>query len=243
MGELPVAYIRKYRILILADVHIGFEEDVSLRGGYLPRFQLKNALRILEEAFSSVSVESVVFAGDIKHLFNTLGRLEKTELLELLTYVRKHVNNIVVVRGNHDNFLSIMKRWVDFELVDKYMVTPYIVIHGHRDLGEELGSQSWEYMIMGHEHPSIALRDPVGIVGKFSCFLVGDMAMANRKVIVLPAVGAYQTGSKVSLSRETYLSPILKEYVHIETLKPIVVGSDIGLVEFPALKNLYDLIV
>ena len=242
VGELPVAYIRKHRILILADVHIGFEEEVSLRGGYLPRFQLRNAMRMLEEAFSSVSAEGILFAGDLKHLFNTLGRLERAELLELLTYVRKHVERIVVVRGNHDNFLPAMKRWVDFELVDYYLVPPYAVVHGHRDLGEGLSDRSWDYLIMGHEHPSIALRDPVGIVGKFPCFLVGDTAMEGRRVVVLPAVGAYQTGSRVTLSRETYLSPVIREHVIIETLKPIVVGSDIGLVEFPTLREIYDII-
>lgn len=200
-------------------------------------------MRILEEAFSKVSAEKIVFAGDLKHLFDTLGRLEKLELMELLTYVKKYVNSIIVVRGNHDNFLPAMRKWVEFEMVDSYSLPPYLVVHGHKPLKEELLSQQWEYLVMGHEHPGIALRDPIGIVGKFSCFLVGTMSTPKRRVVVLPAVGVYQTGSKVTLARDTYLSPIIKEYVDIETLRPIVVDSDIGVLEFPTLKDLYDIIM
>lgn len=242
VGELPVVYSKRHKALILADVHIGFEEEISSKGGFIPRFQLRNAVKILEEAFSRVSVETVVFAGDLKHLFNSLGRLERLELMELLTYVKKHVEDVVVVRGNHDNFLPAMKKWIEFEILDSYSLPPFLVIHGHKHLREDLASQSWEYLVMGHEHPSIAIRDPLGTIGKFSCFLVGRMTILGKGVVVLPAVGAYQTGSKVTLTRDTYLSPVIKEHVEIETLKPIVVSSDVGLLEFPVLKELYDII-
>lgn len=242
VGELPVVYSRRHKTLILADVHIGFEEEVLSKGGFIPRFQLKSTVRILEDAFSRVDAETVVFAGDLKHLFDSLGRLERVELMELLTYVRKHVGSVIVVRGNHDNFLPLMRKWVGFEVVDSYHLPPYLVVHGHRPLGDELSSQQWEYLIMGHEHPSIALRDPIGVVGKFSCFLVGSMSVPGKKVVVLPAVGVYQTGSKVTLVRDTYLSPVIKEHVEIETMRPIVVGSDVGILEFPTLKELYDII-
>lgn len=244
VGELPVAYARKYKTIILADTHIGFEEEITSKGGYIPRFQLKNTLRTLEEAFSVVSAEKVVFAGDLKHLFGTLGRMERQELIELLGYIKKHVAEVIVVRGNHDNFLPIMKRWIEFEIVESYMSPPYLIVHGHKPLGDELKSSDWQYLIMGHEHPSIALRDPIGVVGKFSCFLVGDTLLSGgRKVVVLPAVGIYQTGSRVTLSKDTYLSPVIKEDVIIESLRPIVVGPDIGVVEFPRLGDLFDLML
>lgn len=242
VGELPLVYSRRHRTLILADVHIGFEEEVSLKGGFVPRFQLRNALRVVEEAFSRVSAETVVFAGDVKHLFGTLGRLERLELVELLTYVKKHAERVVVVRGNHDNFLPLVRRYVDFEIVDSYLMPPYLVVHGHKPLREDLLSLQWDYLVMGHEHPSIALRDQLGVVGKFSCFLVGRVPAIARGLLVLPAVGAYQTGSRVTLSRDTYLSPILRELAEIETMRPIVIGPDVGVLEFPELRELYDVI-
>jgi metallophosphoesterase superfamily enzyme len=64
----------------------------------------------------------------------------------------------------------------------------------------------------------------------------------GRKLITLPAVGAYQTGSKVTTARDTYLSPILRDEAIIEKLKPIIVDEEIGLFELPTLSELMDLI-
>jgi len=241
VAELPVVYIRSYKAVILADVHIGYEEEVSLKGGYIPRFQLRHSQKILEEVFGQVRAERIIFAGDLKHLFNTLGRVERIELLQLLNYVKRYVDEVVVVRGNHDNFLPAMKRWVEFNIVESYLAHPYLIIHGHKPLNPSELPQQWDYLIMGHEHPSIALRDPIGVIGKFSCFLVGDTTI-GKKLIVLPAVGAYQTGSKVTLSKDTYLSPVIRDYAVIESLKPVVVGADVGVLEFPTLGELYDIV-
>jgi putative SbcD/Mre11-related phosphoesterase len=241
VAELPVTYIRSYKAIVLADVHIGYEEEVSLKGGYIPRFQLRHTMRILEEALSQVRAERVIFAGDLKHLFNTLGRVERVELLQLLNYVKKYVSEVVVVRGNHDNFLPALRRWVDFSIVESYLAQPYLVVHGHKPLNLQELPQQWDYLVIGHEHPSIALRDPIGVVGKFSCFLVGDTTI-GKKLVVLPAVGAYQTGSKVTLSRDTYLSPVIRDYAIIESLRPVVVGADVGVLEFPTLGELYDIV-
>ncbi|MCS7099815.1 MAG: hypothetical protein NZ925_05695, partial [Sulfolobales archaeon] len=154
---------------------------------------------------------------------------------------KKYVRDVVVVRGNHDNFLPTMRRWFEFEIVDSYLLPPFLVVHGHKPLKEELLSQSWKYLIMGHEHPSIALRDSIGFIGKFPCFLVGNIGNYEKKVVVLPAVGVYQTGSRVTLRRETYLSPIIRDRVEIETLKPVIAAPDVGVLEFPTLRELQDL--
>jgi hypothetical protein len=45
----------------------------------------------------------------------------------------------------------------------------------------------------------------------------------------------------VTLSRDTYLSPILKNLALLEGLKPVIVDEDIGILELPTLKDLYDL--
>ena len=62
----------------------------------------------------------------------------------------------------------------------------------------------------------------------------------GRKIVTLPAVGIYQTGSKVTLSRDTYLSPILKDDVVIEDLRPIIVDEEVGVFELPPLAELLD---
>ncbi|MEM2040111.1 MAG: phosphoesterase, partial [Zestosphaera sp.] len=94
------------------------------------------------------------------------------------------------------------------------------------------------YLILGHEHPSITLRDSVGRLGKFSCFLVGEISNLNKVFVTLPATGAYQTGSRITLDKETYISPILRENASIPNIKPVIVDEEIGVFELPQLKDI-----
>ncbi|MEM1748046.1 MAG: metallophosphoesterase, partial [Sulfolobales archaeon] len=110
VNELPVIYLRKYRMVLLADTHIGFEEEMAEKGVYIPRFQKKKLMNILEEVFNSVDVKVLTIVGDFKHKFNELGRIERIELNEVIKYVLSRVEEFIVVRGNHDNYLSVLTR-------------------------------------------------------------------------------------------------------------------------------------
>jgi len=240
VGELPVVYIKQYRALVLADTHIGFEEDMADKGFYIPRFQLRRVLDILEKALNLVEVDRVIIAGDFKHIFDRLGRIERKEIAEVLMFLLPKVNEVIVVRGNHDNYLVLMQRKYNFKLVNELRLGGILIVHGHKELTEDQKKDSsWRTLIIAHEHPSISLRDSIGTVGKFPCFLVGNL-VDGRKVITLPAVGIYQTGSKVTLSRDTYLSPILRDEVVIEQLRPIIVDEEVGVFELPPLAELLD---
>ena len=237
VNELPVIYLRKYKLVVLADTHIGFEEEMAEKGIYIPRFQKRKLMKTFEEVFNTVDVDSVVIAGDFKHKFDGLGRIERVELREVISYILSRVSKFIVVRGNHDNYLPILTHKFKFDIVDNFIIDEFLITHGHIDLPSDL---SVKYVIIGHEHPVIALRDSLGSIGRFQCFLVGDL-VNGLKLITLPAVGAYQTGSRVTLSRDTYLSPILKNLALLEGLKPVIVDEDIGILELPTLKDLYDL--
>ncbi len=239
VAELPVLYLRKYKVLVLADTHIGFEEEMADKGIFIPRFQLRKLLDILSTVLSLVDVEEVVIAGDFKHRFSGLGKIERKELSIVLEYLINRVGKVTVVRGNHDNYLPILQRRYNFKLVNEYLIgNDYLIIHGHK-LPQSKGD--WKYLIMGHEHPSISLRDSLGTIGKFSCFLIGPLG-GSKTLITLPAVGAYQTGSKVTLDRDTYLSPVIKELVNIEELRPVIVDEDAGILELPKLSDLWDML-
>lgn len=236
-GVSPALYVRKYRALIIADVHIGYEDELASRGVFIPRFQLKRVIELLERLFSSFSVSKLVIAGDLKHSFSRLGVAERKELKTFFNYVTPRVEEVVVVRGNHDNYLSLLKKEFDFKFEEYVVLGEYLVVHGHKPIPEEAGS-SWEYLVLGHEHPSITLRDSMGRLGKFSCFLVGEISSLSKVFITLPAAGAYQTGSRITLDRGTYISPILRENASIPTIRPVIVDEEVGIFELPHLKDL-----
>ncbi len=239
VGELPAIYLREYKALIIADTHLGFEEEMASKGVLIPPFQLDRVMKVVKKALNLVDPELFVIAGDLKHKFNELGRVERREIAELLTYLLPRVGDVVVVRGNHDNYLAYMTKKFPFKIVKHLKLGNYLIVHGHKPVPEDI--KGWDTLIFGHEHPSITVRNSIGSLGKFPCFLKGKLNN-GKTFITLPAVGAYQTGSRVSLSREGYLSPILKESAVLEEVTPVIIDEDVGILELPPLSAIADII-
>lgn len=237
VDALPALYIREHRALVVADAHLGYEEEAARHGVFMPRFQLARFLDVLEQALSAVDAVRVIIAGDLKHRFDGLGKLERREVTRAINFIKERVDEVTVVRGNHDNYLPILKDRLGFDIVEYLVLGEYAIVHGHKPLPPEARGK---IVIMGHEHPSIAIRDSIGTVGKFPCFLRGRLRDGETSIVVLPAIGAYQTGSKVTLNPSTYLSPILRNEAVLEDLEPIIVDEEIGVLELPRLADMLD---
>ena len=242
VSDLPAVYVRRKRMLVLADLHLGFEEEVASQGYFVPRVQLRHSLRVVEKALDETSADWVVFAGDVKHSFSRLTRAERQELSRLFSFLNERGVRVTVVRGNHDNYLPLVAKDYGVEIVKELLIDDLLVIHGHKPISEEYRGRV-RLVIIGHEHPSIRLRDKLGYVAKLPCFLHGRVKSIDAELIVLPAVGQYQTGTTVSLNPDTYLSPILKHDVDLAKLKPYVLADELGVLEFPELSLLEDILI
>ncbi len=238
LENLPAVYLRPVKAVVIADTHIGYEEEMAEKGVVIPPFQLRRVLGVVRRIFDLVSPEKFIIAGDLKHRFSGLGNAERREISELLTFLLPMVDEVIVVRGNHDNYLGYMLRKFPFKIVDHLQLGKYLIVHGHKQLP---CLEGWKTVIFGHEHPSITVRDSIGVVGKYACFLKGKLRN-GKSFLTLPATGIYQTGSRVSLDREGYLSPILREAANLEEAVPVIVDEDVGLLELPPLSQVSDII-
>lgn len=242
-GPYPVLYLEKRRTLIFADAHLGFEEEMARHGLFLPRVQKRKLIELLDKVLDELKVNKIVIAGDVKHQFGQLGRIEARELHELFNHLTTRVEEVIIVRGNHDNFLPLITRkYENVKLVDDYYIVDKImIIHGHKELTLTQDQEAEiELIVMGHEHPSLGLRDRLGYLIKYPCFLkVPLRSREGVEVLVLPATGVYQTGTTITLERASYLSPIIREEVVLEKAKPIVFDEELGLLEFPELESLF----
>ena len=240
VAEHPAVYIRRLKALVFADLHLGFEEEAARMGYFVPRVQLKKALKLIEDAFNLYDPERVIIVGDVKHTFDKLTRLERQEVSRLFEELRRRGVEVKVVKGNHDSYLVVVAREYGVEVIKGHLVLDgYMFIHGHRKPPREPRP---EVIVMGHEHPSISIRDRIGYVAKTPCFLVGRHEPTGAALLVLPAVGVYQTGTSVSTMKETYLSPILREEVDLRKLKPFVIAEGLGVLEFPELGELEEIL-
>lgn len=220
--------------LIVADIHLGYEEAMARTGVFLPRLQLPKALDTLKSLVGGLGVRRVIINGDLKHAFNKLLKQEASETVRLVEGLREAgAREVVLVRGNHDNFIQGLLRKLGVEVVEDYLDlgNGALLAHGHKNVNID-----YEVLIIGHEHPAVQINVGGGKV-KYPAFLLVPLE-SGEQVIVLPALGSYQTGNPVSLSRDQYLSPIIREKAVIEEAVPILIDETIGSMTLPALKHL-----
>ena len=181
----------------------------------MPKFQLKNILERLNFLFKKYEPRRIVLNGDTKHLFGNINRQEWSDIRKLLDFCEKNVKDIVIVRGNHDNYLqAIIKnnkvRFFEelYELViernqNKYTIA---ITHGHK----KIDPKKFNVIIIGNEHPAIAISTGVGDREKFPCAIYGEIGKGKAKtmLVVHPAFSPLALGVDV-LTNNKWLSPIL----------------------------------
>lgn len=194
------AYLNEYGIAVLSDLHIGYEEVMAQKGLLLPKLQKTRIMNILEDIFKTIKPDIILIDGDFKHEFSRNMRQEWNEIIEIIEYIMNRAE-LIVVRGNHDNYLKNILDRYGIALHRSYTVGKYTFAHGDKMLYYD------GFLIMGHEHPSIKIRDPSGSMITIPSFIYGD------RILVLPSPSLYSSGSDI-LSGEI-LSPIIaKENIH-----------------------------
>ncbi|MCS7139595.1 MAG: metallophosphoesterase [Candidatus Nezhaarchaeota archaeon] len=234
--DFPGLYLRDVEALVIADLHIGYEHALQKQGIYIPKSTYSKTKMLINDMICEVNPKKIVMLGDVKHEFGIPSDQEWIEVKDLLKWLTDLGLKVCVVRGNHDNYIiSILKRY-GVELHDPVMfMGRYALLHGHKLL--ENIPESVGVLLLGHEHPAIAIRDRFGVKKKFKCFLRGYKD--NIAVIVLPAISPLASGSTLNESlKDQLLSPILRDLVDIDGFKPIIIEPRAGVYEFPELQKL-----
>jgi len=146
------------RVLVLADLHIGWEITLSGYGIYVPS-QAKRFFRKIAGIVKRVKPSTLVFLGDLKHTIGKLGKSEWMDVPEFLEAVKTIVDRVVIVPGNHDGDIEALTP-EDVEITES----------GGIDLWGEVGlfhGHSWpkpelfkcRTLVMGHIHPAVTFRD------------------------------------------------------------------------------------
>ena len=190
---LPGKALRMGRTIVIADLHLGYEVSMAREGFYLPRV-FREVVEGLRTILEKEKPKRLVIDGDLKHSFIPEWR-EREELKAFMEEIFPLVEEIVLVRGNHD-VGTLWLRELGVEIVDELDLSGWKLVHGHKLV-------EGERFIIGHEHPAVRLRDEVGALVKVPIFLMGE------KLIVLPAFSPWAYGNDVL--REI-VSPFLRAY-------------------------------
>lgn len=233
----PALYIKSMDAIVISDLHLGYEGVMAeYHGLFIPRTQFKKELGILKKITESRKAGTIIITGDLKHEFSETTYIEFKEVRAMFEFLKTGFKRIVVIKGNHDNYLFYVTRKYDIELPDSLLLDGFLFIHGDV-LPEKKELEKAEVIIMGHEHPAIGLFDEVGAKEKIKTFLVGEVN--GKKLIVMPALSPLASGTEINLARrEELLSPVLKELVDIDKLKVIGIDEETGSLDFGELGKL-----
>lgn len=226
-------FLRSDGLLIIADLHIGFELSMMGEGTYLPVLQYPTIESSILEMLDKHSVNHLVINGDFKHEFGSATEREWTEILDLLDVLNKKKVELDLVRGNHDNFLINVLKSRNKIIFDPFLVVDDILIsHGHKQfqIPEKITT-----MILAHEHPAVVFKDEAGGRHKFKCYLFGKLE--DIDVLVLPAYSPMAPGSAVNIEKNHRFDSGIFKLMDINEFIPVIVDKG-EILKFPPLKDL-----
>jgi len=199
-------WIEKLKILVVADLHIGYEEALAEEGYLLPRTMFKEMSKELKELLEKLKPSLVVINGDLKHEFGQISKQEWFETNTILDMILER-SKVVLIKGNHDTILEPIARRKNLEIKDFYIVDGICILHGHKIfVDKEIYDKKIKILIIGHEHPAISIREGLR-KETYKCFLLGRWK--DKKLIVMPSFFTLYEGSDIK--KEELLSPYLNE--------------------------------
>ena len=201
-------YLKEEKILVIADLHIGYEEALVKQGILVPKFHFKDLVKRVEKIFSILKhqkkeVKIVVIDGDLKHEFGTISDEEWRNTLKIIDYLSRKCEQIVLVRGNHDTILGPIAKKRKVLFVDNFLDGDKMICHGNKIPEIPSGVKT---IIIGHDHPAVILDYDLR-KETYKCFLVGKHKRKN--LIVQPSLNPLTPG--VDVKTEKLLSPFLKK--------------------------------
>ncbi len=212
-------WLKKEQILVISDLHLGYEEYLQQKGILLPKLQINQIIAKLKKFFKQVNPKKIIINGDLKHEFGRVLRQEWKDILHLINFLLENCQELILIKGNHDLILGPIAEKKNVKVVKDYLIKDILIIHGDQLVETETPETTKTKMIIiGHEHPAVSLKEK-SKVEKFKCFLKGRWK--GQELIVLPSFNPLLEGTDII--KEKLLSPFLTD---IADFKVYVVGKE-----------------
>ena len=163
--------------LIIADPHFGKPSSFRHAGIPVPVGSTRSDLLRLTSLIVETGAKRLIVLGDFFH--HRTGQCDRT-MTQITEWRERHREmDFLIIRGNHDaHSAPPPEEWeVDFR-VDAMELGPFLLCH-------EPMENAPGYVLCGHIHPSVTLRDGVGQPLRLPCFAFGE----NQGM--LPAFGEF----------------------------------------------------
>jgi len=197
-------YFEEEKVLVLSDLHIGYEEYLNKQGVLVPRFQLEDLAKKINNILDRVDAPKIIINGDIKHEFGTISKQEWQDTIKILDMFNG--KEVILIKGNHDAILGPIAEKKNIEIKDHYKIGDVYICHGDKIPDDEDFKKS-KIIIIGHEHAAVSFKERAD--EKYKCFLKGKWK--NKLLLAMPSMNLVTQGTDVT--REKLLSPFLQKNI------------------------------
>lgn len=200
--------------LVVADLHIGKEEELRQAGFTLPS-QAKKMGEEIALQVKELQSRRLIILGDLKHQFPRSTGLERRDVPRFFDVLEGSVSDVHLVQGNHDGNISyILPRWVSLHGAEGLRMDDVGYVHGHAWPSSEV--MEAETLLMGHSHPTILFPDRLGFRNIERCWVRAPFVASDSRyprlpeeLIILPAFNEFSGGTTVNETGSRLLGPVL----------------------------------
>src|SRR2546421_263388 len=226
-------------ILVVADLHIGLEEELQEKGIRVPS-RAEGMARKLMDLAARRGATRLVILGDVKHLVPKMASRERRDVYVFFRDLASTFKEIYIAQGNHDGMRKhIVPRSVRFKPAYGFRIEDVGFCHGH----------AWPYkkvmegtvLLMGHNHPAAAFRDALGSRQVVPCWMRVPFLRKHkryprlpREAIVVPSFNELCGGMPVNDVRARFIGPLFDEalvLIAMLVLRPfffVILGGWLG---------------
>ncbi len=200
--------------LIVGDTHLGMERKLRRKGVYDEMFS-ERIFERLKKFVVSYRAKKVIFLGDVKEDITVLDS-KTSQLLARLSMLCE----IIIVKGNHDGGIENCG-CAKIIPSEGFVYEGLGLAHGHSWPAEDL--MNAEYIVVGHQHPVIAMTDSLGKRHSEPGWVIAECDKKNLskhyrkfnkkiRLILMPAFNPV-VGSVINTSNKERLGPLLNNNI------------------------------
>ncbi len=201
---------RQHRTLIIADLHLGWEINLARKGFHVPSQTPKIRQKLLQ-LIDVTKPNTLVIVGDIKHTIARAEASEWREIPEFFKTIGKKIEDIQIIRGNHDGNLEPLLLPATQLLPSTGMTLNGTgLFHGHTWPARKL--LRCTTLIMGHVHPTVVFRDYLGFQMTMPVWIKAKCNVEKLAGAFLKSKHIKTTGSPtVTFQRRFNVKPKVKQ--------------------------------
>jgi putative SbcD/Mre11-related phosphoesterase len=232
----PAFLVKEKKLLVIADLHIGIENELQENG-----LQVPSQTNVMEQRLISIlttnTINDIILLGDIKHNIPSSTIQERSDVNRFLNTIETY-GNLHVLPGNHDgNIYRLLPSAVKLHPSDGFVFEGIGFTHGHRKPNREV--MECEQVVIAHTHPTVMLTDRLGYrtfeqcwlrsVPLFDTLIEKYPTSQTLQILVMPAFNPLCGG--IAVNRDPLLGPF-RSLLDIENTEVYLLdGSSLGKVK------------